>query len=137
MKNLKSKGFTGFKESSVTNNGIEELRNEKELIRKLDQWVYSKSYYQPEQTMQQVADSMGISHGELSWVSRRVYGDSFLSLRKRLRLIDACRMLVDYPDLPIAVIAYRVGISDRTNFRRQFFSEFGMTPQEWRKKHHR
>ena len=137
MKNSQSNGLQGFKESSATKTGVVELRNEKELIRKLDQWVYSKSYYQSEQTMQQVADSLGMSHGELSWVSRRVYGDNFLSLRKRLRLIDACRMLVDYPELPVAVIAYRVGIPDRTNFRRQFFTEFGLTPGEWREKHQR
>lgn len=85
--------------------------------------------------MQEVADNLGVSHAELSWVSRRVYGDNFLSLRKRLRLNDACRMLVEYPDLPFSVVADRVGIPDRTNFRRQFFSEFGMSPGEWREKH--
>ena len=137
MKKLQSNALQRFKESSATGTGVETYRNERELIRKIDQWVYSKGYYQAEQTMQQVADKLGVSHDELSWVCKRVYGESFLSLRKRLRLADACHMLTDYPDLPVAMIGYKVGIPDRTNFRRQFFSEFGMSPQEWRKKHRR
>ena len=74
MKNLQSNALQRFKESSATGTGVEAYRNERELIRKIDQWVYSKGYYQAEQTMQQVADKLGVSHDELSWVCKRVYG---------------------------------------------------------------
>lgn len=137
MKKLSSNSLRRFKESNATETGADELRNEKELIRRFDAWVASKDYYRADQTMHQVADRLGVTHGELSWVCRRVYGDNFLSLRRRLRLGDACRMLVEYPELPFSVIAERVGIPDKTNFRRQFFSEFGMSPGEWREKHSR
>ena len=135
MKKLLFNSLRRFKESLAAKAVGEEFPPQKELIRKFDKWVESKGYFQSEQTMQDVADSLGVSHAELSWVCRRVYGDNFLSLRKRLRLSDACRMLVEDPEMPLSVIGECVGIPDRTNFRRQFYAEFGMSPQEWRDKH--
>ena len=137
MKKLSSNSLRRFKESCATDIGVEELRNEKELIRKFDEWIASKAYYRVDTAMHQVAERLGVTRGELSWVCRRVYGDNFLSLRRRLRLGDASRLIAEYPELPFSVIAERVGIPDKTNFRRQFFSEFGMSPGEWREKHRR
>lgn len=137
MKNSTNNALQRFKEVLVEETQIEEIIMEKRVVRIFDQWIREKGYCSPEQTMQQVADSLKISHSDLSWVCGRVYGSSFLNLRKRLRLKEATRMLVEQKNVPVSVIARMVGIPDRTNFKRQFFSEYGMSPQEWRDKHRR
>ena len=135
MKKSMFNALQRFKEAIATDAETAALLAEREMVLKFDSWVNAKGYYRPEQSMRQVAEELGLSHSELSWVCQRVYGDSFLSLRRRLRLSDASRMLVEEMNVPISAIADRVGIPDRTNFRRQFYSEFGMTPQQWRDKH--
>ncbi len=137
MKNSTNNALQRLKEALAEETETGELIMEKRVVRIFDLWIREKGYCRPEQTMQQVADSLKMSHSDLSWVCGRVYGTSFLILRKKLRLKDAARMLVEQKNVPIAVIAERVGIPDRTNFKRQFFSEYGMNPQDWRDRHPR
>ena len=137
MKKTIDNALQRFKEALAAETETEDIIMEKRAVEIFDLWVREKGYCRAELTMQQVADSLNITHSDLSWVCGRVYGTSFLNLRKRLRLKDAARMLVEQKNVPVAVIAARVGIPDRTNFKRQFFSEYGMNPQDWRDTHRR
>ena len=91
--------------------------------------AYPKQTYQ---NMGDVAEKFGISKDELSWYCHSTYGCGFLSIRKELRIFEAKRIIEENPYLPLNTIGEMVGISDKTNFRRQFYEVTGETPQEWR-----
>ena len=104
-------------------------------IRKINEWIEGKGYCATDMTIAKLCNLLEISKYELSWVCQTIYEDSFLSLRKKLRIQEAERLLVSNPDMPIAHIGEKVGITDRTNFRRQFQEITGMSPRIYRELH--
>lgn len=135
MKKTIKKVFRHLKEALASDPAREEIIYGREIVGKIDEWMDSKGYCRQDESMQDIALRLGVSRYELSWVSRKVYGDNFLSLRKRLRISEAARLLLEDTQAPISLIGERVGITDRTNFRRQFVEVMGKTPQEWRDIH--
>ena len=112
-------------------------QTEKNLVSRFDAWVNDRGYCRTDETIQELSLRLGMSRFELSWVCRKIYGDNFTSLRKRLRVTEAARLLLEDENVPMSLVAEKVGIPDRTNFRRQFVEVFGLTPQEWRDRHRR
>lgn len=109
----------------------------KTAVERVNKWMEDKGYCVSDLSMSKLCNNLGISKYELSWVCKSVYGENFLTLRKRMRIIEAQKLLVENPDTPFVYIGERVGIPDRTNFRRQFFEITGQTPGEYRKSHNR
>lgn len=107
----------------------------KSAIRKFDEWVEAKGFCSTDTTIPRLCSALGISRYELSWVCNTVYGDSFTSLRKRFRIAEAEKLLLNKPEVPFSHIGEQVGIPDRTNFRRQFMEITGMTPRQYRETH--
>ncbi len=103
-----------------------------DVVASMDKWFKDKGYCQSDQSMGDVAEKFGISKDELSWYCHSTYGCGFLSIRKELRIYEAKRIIEENPFLPLNTIGEMVGISDKTNFRRQFFEVTGETPQEYR-----
>lgn len=126
-----------LKEIFSSNPDQDELPFGKDVIARFDKWVETKGYCRPDESMKDVSQKLGISKYELSWISTCIYGDNFLTLRKRLRIYEAARLLVEKPHLPLALIGEMVGIQDRANFRRQFEEVCGMSPQRWRESRRR
>ena len=85
MKNSTNNALQRLKEALAEETETGEFIMEKRVVRIFDLWIREKGYCRPEQTMQQVADSLKMSHSDLSWVCGRVYGTSFLILRKKHR----------------------------------------------------
>mgnify|MGYP002622229865 FL=1 len=106
----------------------------REINEKMEKWLGEKGYVASDQKMSQVAESFGVSKDELSWYCRNTFGKSFLTLRKELRIREARRLIAENPAVPLSNIGEKVGINDKTNFRRQFYEVMGMTPQEFRDK---
>ena len=103
-----------------------------EVVASMDKWFKDKGYCQSDQNMGDVAERFGISKEELSWYCHAIYGCGFLSIRKELRIYEAKRIIEENPFLPLNTIGEMVGITDKTNFRRQFYEVTGETPQECR-----
>lgn len=99
----------------------------------LEKWVGERKYTSPDSTLEDVAKDIGISSLQLAYYFRTVIGQSFQTWRKRLRIRDAQVLIAQNPEKSIASIGYSVGIMDKSNFRRQFLEETGMTPMEYRK----
>ena len=97
----------------------------------LGRWVADRAYCHPDQSMEAVAEELGISMEQLSYYCRSVLGVHFLTWRKQLRIAEAQRLLRADPALSLQVVGERVGITDRTNFRRQFYEVCGCLPAEW------
>ena len=107
-------------------------------IRKaVDAWVYQKGYLKPLNNVDDIAEDIGVPPDRLSVFIRFQYNNTLLGWRKDLRIEDAKRLLLEYPDLPLSTIGELVGIRDKSNFRKQFTETVKMSPQQWREKNGR
>ena len=107
---------------------------DEQLAAKMSIWVLEKKWTE-NLTMKQVADNLGITSEELGLYSWNVSGKSFLQWRKALRIDEAMRLLLEDRETPANLIGEQVGISDKSNFRKQFKEITGCSPAEWRLKH--
>lgn len=107
---------------------------DRQLAEKMSTWVLEKKWTE-NLSMKQVADSLGITREELGLYSWSVSGKSFLQWRKGLRMDEAMRLLLENRETPANLIGEQVGISDKSNFRKQFKEITGCTPVQWRLKH--
>ncbi|MBO4670291.1 MAG: AraC family transcriptional regulator [Bacteroidales bacterium] len=104
-----------------------------QISARISQWVIDKKWAE-NLTMKEVADSLGISREELGVYSWALWGMNFLQWRKKTRIEEAKRLLLEHRDTPTSLIGEQVGISDKSNFRKQFKETAGCTPAEWRLK---
>ncbi len=106
-----------------------------EVGSKLEEWLKAGRHHEYFTTIDEIADDMGVLREELTYFSKTKLGKSFLTWRKEYRIDEAKIILLKEPQTPVSVIAYRLGINDRSNLRTQFIKSTGMTPDEWRRKH--
>ena len=127
-----------LKDKKRRNNERTMARKSMALVEKrLTQWVAEGKYRERYCSMDVILEELGLTRDELcSYCSRR-FNKTFLSWRKGLRMEDARKMLLDFPDVPVSKIASDLGIDDKSNFRHQFKSFTGYTPSEWREKFHK
>ena len=100
----------------------------------VERWVWEKGYTKPLSTVSEVAADIGIPSDQLNIFVRLHMRTTVLSWRKTLRIREACRLLRAFPDLPLSTVGEMVGIDDKSNFKRQFAEEVGMSPRAWREK---
>ena len=99
--------------------GFDAVPTHKTIGMGLGEWILFRKYRDAEE------DITSFMHG---WM-----GERFLTVRKRLRVHDAAELLTGSPELSMSDIARIVGFQDKTDFRRAFATEKGMTPHQWRK----
>lgn len=105
------------------------------IRRTLDVWVKEKGYLKPLSTVEDIAGDIGIPADLLGVHLRFHYDKTLLTWRKELRMEEAKRLLLAFPDLPISTVGEMVGILDKSNFRKQFKETVRMSPREWRQRH--
>ena len=101
----------------------------------VNRWILRRGFAKELPTLEQIADDIGVPAELLSIYIRTRTRKSVLSWRKELRIREARRLLLRFPDLPVSVIGEMAGIGDKSNFKRQFCQATGMTPRRWREKH--
>ena len=79
-----------------------------------------------------VADRLGVPREDVSDLLWICTGERFLTIRKRLRIGDAKRLLLSRPDMTMSEVARTVGFQDKSDFRRAFKEETGYLPRVWR-----
>ncbi len=105
----------------------------RKISKGIQKWIEDKGFCRSDQTVSDFAEEIGVTEESLAYYSSAVLGERFSTFRKRLRLTEAHRLIEENPKEKIHVIAFRVGISDKANFRRQFYEQYGMAPSEWQK----
>ncbi|MES2251907.1 MAG: AraC family transcriptional regulator [Pseudomonadota bacterium] len=78
-----------------------------------------------------VCEHAGVSPGSFSRLFGQSTGVSFTDFVNRLRVGEACRLLMD-SDQQISNICYAAGYNNIANFNRRFLEIKGMTPKEFR-----
>ena len=117
---------------SSTTKGFRSLQTHKALGRDLEEWVLFRGYHDTAGDVESLAATMGLPRDEVTSFIHGWLGDRFLTIRKRLRIHDACELLSSRPDLSVAEIGRMVGFQDKSDFRHAFTQEKGMTPRMWR-----
>lgn len=79
-----------------------------------------------------VAAELGMSESRFSRYFRRSTGNSFTDFVNRVRINNACHLLMQTDHL-VTDICYQVGFNNVANFNRRFLEIKGMTPSEFRR----
>ena len=103
------------------------------IARQFHLWVAEKKYCRQDLSMSDVAEEFGVSEEALSFYFTNVAGERFSTIRKKLRLEEARRLICEDPSRKLSHVANTVGILDKCNFRKQFFSVYGIPPSEWQR----
>lgn len=106
-------------------------------IRQLDKltqvWVSGRGYRMPDRSVEDAARRIGTSSVLLHRYCLQRLGKDFRSWRTELRMEDAKQMLLEDSTTTASNVGRRVGVSDRSNFFRQFTAYTGCSPDQWRK----
>lgn len=97
-----------------------------------EKWVSERRFMEPTESTETPLKEMGLTSNELASFCKWKYGKTFLTVRKELRIKEACRLMLEHPESKIGEIGSMVGIDDPSNFRHQFKSVEGVTPSEWK-----
>ena len=127
------KHFFNLLQRVFFSSGQKQLDNR--IRRTLAVWVKDKGYLKPLSTVEDIAGDIGIPADLLGVHLRFHYDKTLLTWRKELRMEEAKRLLLAFPDLPISTVGEMVGILDKSNFRKQFKETVRMSPREWRQRH--
>jgi AraC-like DNA-binding protein len=95
--------------------------------------VLDQQYRDPP-SVEQLADSVGLSSSRLAHLFRNEIGMSIQTYLVERRLVMAA-MLIIQSDERISQIAYSVGFRDVSNFNHAFKRRFTMSPREYRARH--
>jgi len=117
--------------SSSTTEAPQRKQNAK-IAKMLQRWVAEKRYCLSDVCLADVADEFGVSTESLSYFFATVIRERFTTFRKCLRLQEAKRIISVEPDCKLVLVATRVGIPDKCNFRKQFHELFGYSPSVWK-----
>ena len=97
-----------------------------------DRWVRERRFTEATESNETPLMEMGLTSSELASFCKSRFGKTFLTVRKELRIKEACRLMMEDPDSKIIDIGAMVGFSDPSNFRHQFKSVEGVTPSDWK-----
>ena len=105
------------------------------IRRELMEWILLRRYDLPDDDLGVMSTRLDIPKEDFARYISVCLGTRYSSMRKRLRICDACELLVSNPDEPLSSIGRRVGITDKRNFRKEFAQEVGTYPSDWRMMH--
>ena len=101
-----------------------------EIVKKLAE--YAQNLFSA-QTLKSVAQKYGFNEKYLGRIFKRYTGLSFSEYRNKARLKEAAYLLKN-SSLKIIDISLSAGYESVSYFNRKFFSEYGVTPSEYREK---
>jgi len=83
-------------------------------------------------SMVDICAGVGMGESSFSRYFRRATGNTFTEFVNRLRINQACQLLME-TDLFITDVSHEVGFNNVANFSRRFLQIKGMTPKEYRR----
>jgi len=106
-----------------------------EIKNRIEQWVEDRRYTDPDLTIKDALEQMGITEYTLNY-----YLEIHLSMKgyrqwlPYLRIQEAKRLMREHPEYMLDVIAHDCGYSAASSLSRSFKTLEGMTPMEWVKR---
>ena len=105
---------------------------------KLEQlMILEKKYNDPDVSIKDLADEMGVLPKHLSQVINEDFQQNFFDYINRFRIEEAKDLLINYPSSAINVleILYKTGFNSKTSFNLAFKKYTGHTPTSYRRLH--
>ncbi|WP_341364619.1 helix-turn-helix domain-containing protein [Thalassospira sp. SN3W] len=100
---------------------------------KLDRIVAARELmFDPLLTMPKLANAVGVTPNQLSYVLNQHLGKSFFDFVNEVRTYEASRLLIEEPDRTILDIAISVGFNSKSTFNLAFKKITGKTPSAYR-----
>lgn len=100
---------------------------------KLDRIVAARELmFDPLLTMPKLANAVGVTPNQLSYVLNQHLGKSFFDFVNEVRTNEASRLLIEEPDRTILDIAISVGFNSKSTFNLAFKKTTGKTPSVYR-----
>ncbi|SOC28061.1 AraC family transcriptional regulator [Thalassospira xiamenensis] len=100
---------------------------------KLDRIVAARELmFDPLLTMPKLANAVGVTPNQLSYVLNQHLGKSFFDFVNEVRTNEASRLLIEEPDRTILDIAISVGFNSKSTFNLAFKKINGKTPSAYR-----
>jgi len=100
---------------------------------KLDRIVAARELmFDPLLTMPKLANAVGVTPNQLSYVLNQHLGKSFFDFVNEVRTNEASRLLTEEPDRTILDIAISVGFNSKSTFNLAFKKITGKTPSAYR-----
>ena len=93
---------------------------------------YIQQHYAQQLTLEEVADSVGLTEAYFSVLFKKETGEGFAKYLASVRL-DMAKRLLRESSLPVAEVCRRVGYNDVKHFTRIFEKSSGVTPATYRK----
>jgi AraC-like DNA-binding protein len=121
-------------EKSVSRLSDQELSKHKTVLNGLLE--KDEVFVDPEINLSSLADKVGISMNDLSFVINNSYSMNFYSLMNNYRIEKVKEMMAQkqYSHLTILGIAYEAGFTSKSTFNNAFKKATGITPSEYMKK---
>lgn len=98
----------------------------------IDRWVAAKHYLEPDISVEEIAQQMGISRQTLNDYFATILQTPFRSWRIELRIREAQRLLAADPAIATGELCTRCGYNDRSNFHKHFTKVTGRSLAEYR-----
>ncbi len=95
--------------------------------------IYLNDHFKEDVSLTGVARDLGYSANYLSHCIKRLYGMNFCSVLASLR-IEAARKLLTSSNKSLTEISYECGFGSERSFLRQFKSNTGFTPSEFKRR---
>lgn len=100
-----------------------------------DEWIANRGYAVAGVTSTEIATHLKTNRNRLSQYLKNEFNLTYYQWIAGLRIEDAKKQLIEFPDRTVYEIALNVGIEDRDNFRRAFQHYTGVSPTTYRKEH--
>ena len=93
--------------------------------------VYVKSHYNTKLSLRKLADEFAVNKNYICCLFRKYTGSTFSNYLIKLR-IEKSKQLLETSDMPMNIIAERIGFMDGYYFNRVFKSACGIPPHKYR-----
>ncbi len=100
--------------------------------RVLARWVADRKFTETDVSVEEIAQSLGVSRSFLQYYFRTYMQTDFRIWRSALRIEEAQSILRDNPGISLEKVRELVGFNHRANFHQQFQKITGLTPTEYR-----
>ena len=107
----------------------------KSIENNLKKWLDEQQYLQSAITLDDVSCYVGTNNKYLSLYINQKMNCTFREWINRLRIEEAKRLLLDYPDINISEIALLTGFATPSHFSQQFRAITRSSPSNWRLHH--
>ena len=110
-----------------------ETENQNELVRqRIEQWVNARSFTNPDITISEALQEMGISATALNfYLEQHTPVDNYRRWLPYLRIEEAKRIMTEHPEYTLEAIAADCGYANKSSLSHAFKVQVGMTPAVW------